>query len=243
MRTIGIIAALTLEISPLIRDLENPRSESVGPVVIHRGEVSGRPVSLSVSGAGKKAAERGAAALIESSRPSLIVSAGFSGGLSAEATAGRVVYASDLVDEAGNRETFPAPAGFMRPAGGLSGALLTTRYFVSAVDHRRRLRDRFGAVAVDMESIHIGRIARQAGIPFVAARVISDDLSAELPVMESVMKKDGSVDLPRAIAYFVRHPGTAVAFMRFMAGLNAHARTLDGHLRRLIVSLPEDAPA
>lgn len=241
MRTIGIIAALTLELKPLIRDLGDSRSEAFGPLVIRRGEVSGRSVSLAVSGAGKKAAERGAAALIEFSRPSLIVSTGFAGGLSEEAAAGRVVYGSDLVDEAGDRETFPIPAGFTHPAGGLSGLILTTRHFVSAVDHRRQLRDRFGAVAVDMESIHIGRIARQAGIPFIVARVISDDLSAELPVMRSVMNGDGSVHLPRAIAYFVRHPGTAVAFMRFMAGLNAHARTLDEHLRRLIVSLPDNS--
>jgi adenosylhomocysteine nucleosidase len=239
MRTIGIIAALSQELDPLIRCLENARSETFGPIVIHHGEVSGRPVSLAISGEGKKAAERGAAALIESCRPSLIVSTGFAGGLTEEAAAGTIVCGGDLVDETNARETFDVPDGPALLAGGVRGVIITTRHFVSAVDHRRLLRDRFGAVAVDMESIHIGRIAREAGIPFIVARIISDDLTADLPDMRSVMNRNGSVAVVRAVLYFVRHPGTLVAFIRFVANLNAHARTLNGYLRRLIAALPD----
>jgi adenosylhomocysteine nucleosidase len=235
---IGIIAALEQEIRHLIRDLENVRTVTTGSVTIHQGELSGRPVILAVSGAGKRAAERGAAALVEHFRPSIIVSTGFAGGLSEEATAGTIVYGSDLVDEAGGRETFPFPAGSAILPGEIRGVVLTTRHFVSAVNHRKELRDRFGAAAVDMESIHIARIARREAIPFVVARVISDDLSAELPVMRSVTDGDGRIDIRRAVPYFLRHPGTVVPFVRFIIRLDAHAVTLDACLRRLIMSLP-----
>lgn len=238
VHTIGIIAALRQEVEPFIEGLETPRSITARRLVIHQGEISGRPVSLVVSGVGRKAAVNATKSLIESSRPDLIISTGFAGGLAEEAVAGTAVYGSDLVDDAGGRVTFGVPDGFALPEGGVWGVILTSRYFISAVDHRRRLRDRFGAVAVDMESIHIGRVARAAGIPVIVARIISDDLSAELPVMGSVMAGDGRLAIGRAIAYFARHPGTIIGFVRFMGNLTAHARTLNGCLRRLIVSLP-----
>ena len=238
VRTIGIIAALRQEVGPFIEGLEDPRSITVGRFVIHQGVISGRPVSLVISGVGRKAAVNAAEVLIESSRPDIIVSTGFAGGLAEEAAAGTIVYGNDLVDDTGGRETFGVPDGFALPEGGVWGVILTSRYFISAVDHRRRLRDRFGAVAVDMESIHIGRVARGAGIPVIVARIISDDISAELPVMGLIMGGDGRLAIGRAIAYFARHPGTIIGFVRFMGNLTAHAHTLNGCLRRLVVSLP-----
>jgi adenosylhomocysteine nucleosidase len=237
VHTIGIIAALRQEIDPFMKGLEASRSETVGSFVIHQGEVSGRPVSLVISGVGRKAAANATRALIESCGPGLIVSTGFAGGLAEGLLTGTVVYGRDLVDDAGGRETFGVPEGFALPTGGVWGGILTSRRFISAVSHRRQLRDRFGAVAVDMESFHVGRVAREAGIPVIAVRVISDDLSAELPVMGSVTTADGRLDIRRAIPYFVRHPGKVIAFIRFMAGLNAHAHTLGVCLRRLVVSL------
>ncbi len=240
MGTIAIIAALEQELKPLIRDLKIDRSMTVGPVVIHQGEVSGKPVVLVVSGEGKRGAERGAAALVGHCRPSIIVSTGYAGGLSEEAASGTIVYGSDLVDEEGGRETFVFPAGLALLPGEIRGVVLTTRHFVSAVNHRKQLRDRFGAAAVDMESIHLGRVARREGIPFVVARIISDDITAELPVLRSVMDRDGRIAVGRAVPYFLRHPGTFVPFVRFMIRLDAHAVTLAACLKRLIVSLDAD---
>jgi len=237
VRTIGIVSALRQEGAPFIAGMDGVCGRTVGRFVIETGTIGGRCVSLVVSGVGRRPAREAAEALIEFSRPSLIVSTGFAGGLSEEAAAGVVVCGCDLVDEEGDRETFSVPDGFVLPAGGVWGVIVTSRHFVSAIDHRRELRDRFGAVAVDMESIHIGRAARAAGIPVLVTRVISDDLSAELPVMSSVTKMDGTVDVGRAIPYFIRHPGTIAAFIRFMTGLNTHADTLSDGLRRLVMSL------
>jgi adenosylhomocysteine nucleosidase len=235
--TIGIIAALMQEAAPLIRGLDEPRYTPIGPYPAHRGTVSGRPVTVVISGEGRKAAG-GAEALIEAARPDLIISVGYAGGLIEGIGAGSVVVSNELVDDAGGREVFPTPGRFVPPAGGVWGVVLTSRRFIFAVDHRRELSDRFGAVAVDMESIHIGRIAREAGIGFLVVRVISDDLSAELPHMGSVMTEEGRLHIRRAIPYFLQHPGTIIPFIHFVGNLDAHADTLNRYLTEVIGSLP-----
>ncbi len=238
MRTIGIIAALKQEADPFIKGLDDYGSRRAGSCTIHEGTVAGRPISLIISGVGGRAARDAAGLLIGSSRPNLIISIGFAGGLTEKAAAGTVVIGSELVDDAGRRDTLTVPDGFVPPAGGMRGVILTSRGFIHAVDHRRQLRQRFGAVAVDMESIHIGRIARAAAIPVLVVRVITDDVSAELPVMGRVMTKEGQIDIGRAIPYFLFHPGTIGPFVRFVRNLTSHADTLNRYLRQLIISLP-----
>lgn len=238
MYTIGIIAALMQEAAPLIRGLDDPRYTPIGPYPAHRGTVFGRPVFLVISGVGRRSAENATQVLIEAVRPNLIISVGYAGGLIEGIGAGSVVVSNELVDDAGGREVFPILDRFVPPAGGVRGVVLTSRRFIFAVDHRRELSDRFGAVAVDMESIHIGRIAREAGIGFLVVRVISDDLSAELPHMGSVMTEEGRLHIRRAIPYFLQHPGTIIPFIHFVGNLDAHADTLNRYLTEVIGSLP-----
>ena len=50
------------------------------------------------------------------------------------------------------------------------------------------LHGRTGAVAVDMESHAVGRVARDAGLPFLVVRVIADTQARSLPswIMDGV---------------------------------------------------------
>lgn len=84
-----------------------------------------------------------------------------------------------------------------------------------------------GAIAVDMESHRAARAARRHGLPFAAARVISDAADRTLPPAARVaMKCDGNVDLPAVLWSLLLAPWQLPALIR--TGLEAETafRTL-----------------
>lgn len=77
-----------------------------------------------------------------------------------------------------------------------------------------------GAIAVDMESHRAARAAQRHGLPFAAARVISDAAHRTLPPAARVgMKSDGSVDLPAVLHSLLLAPWQLPALIR--TGLEA----------------------
>lgn len=77
-----------------------------------------------------------------------------------------------------------------------------------------------GAIAVDMESHRAARAAQRHGLPFVAARVISDAADRTLPPAARVgMKSDGNVDLPAVLRSLLLTPWQLPALIR--TGLEA----------------------
>ena len=237
MYTVGIVAAIQTEAAHLIKSLVNPRTGRIGSLTVFRGDIGDKAVSIIISGVGRRAAQDAAEALIKEGSPDLIISTGFAGGLSPDFPRGGIIVSCDLVNESGERETFSTLDSFVTPPPGKRGVVMTSSHFVSSTRHKKELNERLGAIAVDMESFHVGRVARGAGVPFLVVRVISDDLSHELPVMGSFFTKDGRLDLGGAILYFLRHPATCIPFVRFMVELDSHAKTLNRYLGELIVSL------
>lgn len=77
-----------------------------------------------------------------------------------------------------------------------------------------------GAIAVDMESHRAARAAQRHGLPFAAARVISDAADRTLPPAARVgMKSDGNVDLPAVLRSLLMSPWQLPALVR--TGLEA----------------------
>ena len=71
------------------------------------------------------------------------------------------------------------------------------------------------AIAVDMESHRAARAARRHGLPFAAARVISDAAGRTLPPAARVgMKSDGNVDLPAVLRSLLLAPWQMPALIR-----------------------------
>ena len=103
---------------------------------------------------------------------------------------------------------------------------------IGAPAEKRRLGERSGAVAVDMETAVVARLCGAAGVPFGCLRVISDDV--DTPLSESLLDvlRGGRVGPGRLAAAILRRPSLVAELMR----LGAHTRTA---ARRLAVGLDE----
>lgn len=100
------------------------------------------------------------------------------------------------------------------------GLLLGSDDIAATAVHKTDLHRRTGAVAVDLESHIAARIARRHGLPFVAARVISDAAHRTLPPAARIgMRRDGTMDLPAVLRSLLANPWQLPALIR--TGLEA----------------------
>jgi adenosylhomocysteine nucleosidase len=124
----------------------------------------------------------GAAQAIEDEQPGLVISCGFSGGLERSLTPGTPILASAVHDELGS--SIAAPAALLQAVRRVLditvGDILCTTQVAATRDEKRALA-RAGLLAVDLESWPAARAAQQAGIPWLALRVILDPLETDLP--------------------------------------------------------------
>ncbi len=173
----------------------------------------------------------GVAAIVSGGRPDLleqrllaaaegataVISLGIGGALSPSLQPGDWVVATKVVADAGEWATEPKWTAALRralpaPSSGVilgSGAML-----LKAADKHAAAR-RTGALAVDMESHVAARVAQQLGLPFAAARVVSDSADQDLPRAVSVgMRPDGAMALGPVLLALLANPLQLPALLR-----------------------------
>ena len=62
------------------------------------------------------------------------------------------------------------------------GRFVTVPSIISQAEEKKKLARRVGAIALDMESGVVGKVATDQGIPFLVMRTISDSVDEDLPV-------------------------------------------------------------
>ena len=100
------------------------------------------------------------------------------------------------------------------------GLMVGANAMVAEAAQKAALHRATGALAVDMESHVVARVAERHRLPFAVARVVSDAAQRSLPPAARVgMKSDGRMDLPAVLRSLMAHPGQLPALMR--TGLEA----------------------
>jgi adenosylhomocysteine nucleosidase len=169
-----------------------------------------------------------------------IISIGIAGGLAPGLRVGQWVVADAVHVDGESLPTDPAWTDRLmaRLPGASRGLLLGANAMVAEAAQKALLHRTTGALAVDMESHVVARVARRHRIPFAAARTVSDTAHRTLPAAARVgMKVDGGMDLPAVLRSLLAHPGQLPALIR--TGLEAEQgfrALLRGH-RRLGVRL------
>ena len=141
----------------------------------------------------------------------LVVSAGLAGGLDPSLRCGDVV-----VDSAESVATLP---------GTIRGRIHSSEVVVATPAQKAELFRQTGALAVDMETAAIRRLAESASVPCIAIRAISDEASDAIdPSVLGLIDSLGRVRPKAVAALLVRRPGSIRHLMRMKANSD-HALT------------------
>lgn len=192
---------------------------------------------VSVSGPGREQAARTAHELIADGCD-LVVSWGVAGGLSEQLDSGDLVVTATAVTETGDAIALDqAAAARLIDCPGMpavtGGPVLTVAEPLLGARDKRHFGNRFGALAVDMESTGIARVARSAGCPFVAVRAIADPFYLDVPAVAlQGIDRRGRTRVHRIVTALSAEPRLLPALWR-----------VGTHFRRAIATLKQAAGA
>jgi len=209
---------------------------------------------LAVSGIGPAAAAAAARRLVLAGAGAL-ASYGMAGALDPMLICGAVLLPEEIATMGAERSGTRLPtSGPWRerlraalPASCIvcGGSLLTSERPLAHPDAKAAAWLRTSAAAVDMESAAIAQVAAQAGLPFIALRVIVDTAADELPAAVIAASSGGRLRIGRLIGGVARAPRDLAALIRLAVHHRIASRVLatlvgaGGPARRALVGGPE----
>ena len=235
---IGIVCALKLELAAFLDRCERVNKYTGGKYTFRGGMYDDIRVAVVESGTGFSRARKATQALVDAHSPDWILSAGFSGALQPDMQVGHIVVADSIVDTHGHETILDMnmPAD---PDHGLHvGRLVTADALVRTVDEKQTLAADTQGLAVDLESLAVAQVARETKTRFLAVRVISDDMSADLPPeVVAILGRTGSIRAGAVAGSLWKRPSSAKDMWRLRENANVAAEKLatflDGVVRQL----------
>ena len=165
-----------------------------------------------------------------------IISFGVAGGLASDLVPGDCVVASAIIDYPTLRPTdlsWSDKLLAMIP-GARHGPIVGVNAVVADPRDKRRLHELTGAVAVDMESHLVARLAALHGLSFAAVRVVIDPADRAVPPAALLaMAPDGAADVSSMLWEILARPSQLAALLRIAADAYAARATLV-RLRRML---------
>jgi len=220
---IGVIAALPLEARCLVgRKL----------VPDERVELHHAVGWIQLCGIGREKALHAAQSLLDAGATALL-SWGTAGGLDPALGAGTLVLPQHVIGA--DHSVFPVDSEWRkrlqgRVAGHVatsSGFLLESLSVITCLSQKQALAKRAGAAAVDMESAAVAQAAHQAGVPFMAIRVIADHATTTVPSSAlSAVDAYGRLQVLPLVTSLLAHPAELHALITLGRAFRAAQKTL-----------------
>lgn len=164
-----------------------------------------------------------------------ILSFGICGALSPELVVGSVVVGTEVVFQ---NERWRADEGWSnalaRTCDATTGLVGGSNSVLLMEAAKADLRQQTGAVAADMESHIVARVAGERGLPFAVLRAVSDAAHHTLPPAAAFgLNKEGKVDYSAVMLSLLDEPSQWRALIRTARDTNTAMRTLRGCVQRL----------
>jgi adenosylhomocysteine nucleosidase len=173
-----------------------------------------------------------------------LISWGCAAALSESLKPGDLILADELID-AGN-VVMAASADWLAYAKNSlakfvviqSGRLAESTSIVSSSKEKKQLHAITGAIALDMESVAVARVAKQHTLPFLIIRVIADPVNMNLPrAINYSLNDQGEMVLRKLLLFLFLHPAELPGLIKLGLHFNAAKKTLKSiavHLDKVI---------
>ena len=233
---IGIVCATAMELSPFVARCDRNRKYIGHKLVVQGVKHLDARIAIVYTGMGFAAARQGTLALIDAHRPSWILSAGFSGALNPQMKVGDIVMGNALCDTHGQEMQIDLQMASDPQRGLWVGKLLTADQIVRTVAEKQTLAEKHGAAAVDLESLAVAQVCKEAKTRFMAVRSISDDMSADLPAeILTLVNTSGASRFGAALSFFWKRPSS----IKDMWNLRENAQKAADRLAPYLLSVVE----
>lgn len=239
----GFVFALAIEAGGLVDLLSDVTVTRGHGVTVRQGRRGDRRVTIIESGAGRENAVNATAVLLDVYKPRWVISAGFAGALAPELRRSDLLVGTSLVDAEGRQwEADPAtlPSWLPDVKGLRMGRFLTWDRVVCLPAEKKSLGEKYGALAVDMESLAVAEVCRLRETQFMAVRVVSDAADDELPpdVERLLVQKTNAGRLGAALGSIWRRPSSLKDMFQLQQNAIAASDRLAKFLAGLIKHLP-----
>jgi nucleoside phosphorylase len=243
-----LLAALPLEVRPFLRQVKARRLAGVGLsawVFCPPGEGRG---ALALTGMGEEHAQRAAKRVEALWQPQILVSLGFSGALLPGLAPGHLVLGESFWHydpPSGRLEEVEAPAppwdltelAQRLGAAGLPAAIgscVTTAAIIHKGRQGKPLR-RLKHPVLDLETRALAAVAAEAGISFLALRVITDAAGEEIPdFLREGWEPGYGPSLPKALGWLAGDPRRLGAMLHLWQRSKLGARRLAAGLQVIL---------
>jgi adenosylhomocysteine nucleosidase len=215
---IGIITAMPEETGALLKRLGPAKKITCGNLATYFCDWSGHKIMLCQAGMGFDNAARAAEIIIRESRPSILISCGFCGGIARDLKVGDIVVATEVVIVSGNLvEEVPVeiPAicynfvirQTVEGARIFGGLFASTPSILAKATLAALLPPESKCPVVEMESAAIAIIAVENNIRFAGIRAVSDPFDEELGfTLDEFCDKQMNIRIPRVLLTILRKP-------------------------------------
>jgi adenosylhomocysteine nucleosidase len=200
------------------------------------GEWQGVPIVLVRSGMGRERARRALVEIAEKWDLKEVISIGYAGALDPSLEVGDLVVADKVVEVDSSqpdkekksyileKEIFSTLTALRRKI------LLTVDRPAATPEEKKLLREKYSAVAVDMETSALADEAQARNLSFFSVRAITDTADQELIDCAHLVEENGDVSKLKAGWHVITHPGD----LKGMIALGQHAKIATTNLTEFL---------
>jgi len=241
---VAIVAAMEREISFLRRAMAPP-DRSRGKLAV--GSMKGKVVHVLRTGVGPLKTSQRLTELLTPASPECVLSIGCAGALRSDINVGDIIISDKLADDTLNGRAYYPSVALLETAKECcrslklpfhSGCTVSTSSVAATTEQKKSLAEKYGAVAVDMESARVAAWAQDNGVSMVSIRTVSDSAVDRLPPeLALIIDRNGRLQVGKILALFLEQPRLMPELLRLTWKFDHSLRTLQKGVMALLASI------